>query len=67
MKFVFELHDDIVKERLSVHKTFKGAMEGIVEAVTKTVPAVCRDYEGEDDHGPDMALKYSVRPIRLEE
>lgn len=65
--FVFELHDNTLKECLGVHRTFKGAMDAMVETVTKTAPAVCRDVEGEDDHGPSMTLSYTVKPIRLKD
>lgn len=67
MKYVFELHDNIIKKRLSIHKTFKGAMNAMVKAVAETAPAVCRDVEGEDDQGPDMTLSYSVKPCVIKE
>lgn len=63
---VFELYDLITNQRVSYHRTIKGAVTAMSEAVAKLAPALHSDYEGDTSFGY-FELRYRVIQHKIKE
>lgn len=62
---MFELYNTTVGDTISYHKTLKGALDAMRESIEKVTPALCRDYETDDE--VDFDLTYSIKSFELKE
>jgi hypothetical protein len=62
---VFELICDTSGKILSYHKTLKGALDAMRDAVEKETPGMINAFE--DDSKVDISLTYSIKSIELKQ
>ena len=63
---VFELYDLITENHVSYHRTIKGAVTAMSEAVAKLAPALHSDYEGDTSFGY-FELHYRIIQHKIKE